>query len=377
MDRTDSTDRTDNHHYSPSNGPSKRGNLEKKRLSVGETVLIGIFIILLFFVLKYAAVILMPLTFAILLSLLLTPVVHFLSKWHIPKRIGAAIVVASIVSVIAGAIIFLSEPAEEWLDKSPQILQEIEQKLQKIKEPLEKMQRAAEKMDGLAEMDNSRREIIVKSKSQKLFDTIFSATPEVLTFLVLSIVLLYFLLYSGKTLVEYSIRAIFWLANQHDTVNMGHLIQKEISRYLLTITVINSCLGIIVTVAFALIGLPNPVLWGTMAALLNFAPYIGAICTAIVITLISFVTFDTLSQIFLAPAVFLGITSLEGHFITPQILGDRFSMNPLLVFLSIIVWGWIWGYVGALLAFPLLVSAKIICRSVDVLRPFADFLEET
>jgi predicted PurR-regulated permease PerM len=319
----------------------------------------------------------MPLTFAILLSLLFTPVVHFLSRLHIPKRIGAAIVVASIVSVIAGGVIFLSEPAEEWLDKSPQILQDIDQKMQKIKEPLEKMQRAAEKMDGLAEMDSSRQQIIVKSKSKKLFDTIFAATPEVLTFLILSIVLLYFLLYSGKTLVDYLIRTIFWLANQHDTVNMGHLIQKEISRYLLTITVINICLGVIVAVAFAIIGLPNPLLWGTMAGLLNFAPYIGAICSAIIITLISFVTFDTLPQIFLAPAVFLIITSLEGQFITPQILGDRFSMNPLLVFLSIIIWGWIWGYIGALLAFPLLVSTKIICQSVDVLRPIADFLEET
>jgi predicted PurR-regulated permease PerM len=253
-------DRTDNHQSSSSNGSSKRENREKDRLSVGETVLIGIFILLLLFVLKYAAVILMPLTFAILLSLLFTPVVHFLSRLHIPKRIGAAIIVASIVSVIAGAIIFLSEPAEDWLDKSPQILQKIEQKLQKIKKPLEKMERAAEKMDGLAEMDNNRQQIIVKSKSKKLFDTIFSATPEILTFLLLSIVLLYFLLYSGKTLVEYLIRAIFWLANQHDTVDMGHLIQKEISRYLLTITVINTCLGIIVTIAFILIGLPNPVL---------------------------------------------------------------------------------------------------------------------
>lgn len=373
----DRTDLPNNHHYSPSNGSSKRENRQEARLSIGETVLIGIFILLLLFVLRYAAVILMPLTFSILLSLLFTPIVHFLSKLHIPKRIGAAIVVASIVSVIAGGVIFLSEPAEEWLDKSPQILHNIEQKMQKIKKPLEKVQKAAERMDDLAQMDKDRQQIIVKPKSEKLFDTIFSATPQVLTFFVLSIVLLYFLLYSGKTLVEYLIRAIFWLANQRDTVNMGHLIQKEISRYLLTIAVINACLGMIVAVAFALIGLPNPILWGTMAALLNFAPYIGAVFSAIIITLISLVTFDTLPQIFLAPAVFLTITSLEGQFITPQILGDRFSMNPLLVFLSIIIWGWIWGYVGALLAFPLLVSAKIICQSVNILRPVADFLEET
>jgi predicted PurR-regulated permease PerM len=114
-----------------------------------------------------------------------------------------------------------------------------------------------------------------------------------------------------------------------------------------------------------------------MVALLNFAPYIGAICSAIVITIVSLVTFDTIFTILLPPTVFIILTTLEGQFITPQILGGRFSMNPLLVFLTIVFWGWLWSYVGALLAFPLLVSAKIVCQSVDVLKPFADFLEDT
>ena len=347
-----------------------------RRQTLGEISLIGIFIILLLAVCNYASVILIPLTFATFLSLLLTPVVHFLSALHIPKRIGAAFVVLSIVTIFAGGIIFLSDPAKEWLDQSPQILKKIELKVRKIKEPLKQMQKAAEKVSNMAEVEQNPRQIVVKPKSQKLFDTIFTVTPEVLTFLILSIVLLYFLLFSSKDLVEFLIIAISWLAGGRNTVNMGHRIQKEISRYLLTITIINSCLGIIVMLVFALIEMPNPVLWGTMAALMNFIPYIGAICSAVIISLVSFVTFDTLPNIFLAPVTFLIITSLEGQIITPQILGNRFSMNPLLVFLCIIFWGWLWGIVGALLAFPLLVSTKVICQSIDVLRPLADFLDE-
>lgn len=360
-----------------SRGVADREHQREKKLSLGESVLIGIFVILLLAVLKYAAAIFIPLTFAILLSLLFAPVVQFLSKLRIPRRIGAALVVVSIISVFAAGIMALAEPAEEWLDKSPQMLREIEGKLEKVKEPLKQIQEAAEKAEVLTELDQNAMKIEVKPDAKKLIHSLFSATPEVLAFFVLSIVLLYFMLYSGKTLVEYIIRAVFWLAHQRDTVDMGHLIQQEISRYLLTITIINICLGMTATLALMIIGLPNPLLWGTMVALLNFAPYIGAICSAIIITIVSLVTFDTLFTILLPPMVFVSLTTLEGQFITPQILGDRFSMNPLLVFLTIVFWGWLWGYVGALLAFPLLVSAKIVCQSVDVLKPFADFLEDT
>ncbi len=367
----------DNKHAFPFNSCSGKKHQATRRLTLGEISLIGIFIILLLFGCYFASVILIPITFATLLSLLLTPVIHFLARLHIPKRIGAAFIVATIVTIFASGIVFLSDPAKEWLDQSPQILRKIEIKLRKIKEPLVQMKKAAEKVSGITEVEQNPPQLVVKPKSEKLFDTIFTATPEVLTFLFLSIVLLYFFLFSSKTLVEFLIKTIFWLANQDNTGNMGHLIQKEISRYLMTITLINSCLGIIVALVFTLIDMPNPVLWGTMAALMNFIPYIGAIFSAIIISLVSFVTFDSFPHILSAPVIFLIITSLEGQFITPQILGNRFSINPLLVFLCIIFWGWLWGIIGALLAFPLLVSVKVICQSVGVLQPFADFLEGT
>ncbi len=373
----DIMEHTDNKDDFIANGLSGRNKQALRRLTLAEMSLVGSFIILLGFVCNYASVILIPLTFATLLSLLLTPVIHFLSWLHIPKRIGAAMIVASIVGIFAGGIIVLSSPAEEWLAQSPQILQKMEKKLKKIKKPLEQVQKAAEKVSGMTQVEHNPRQLVVKTKSEKLIDTIFTATPEVLIFLVLSMALLYFLLFSSKTLVEFLINGIYWLAHQDDTTNMGHRIQREISRYLLTITIINGSLGLVVTLVFTLIGMPNPILWGTMAALLNFLPYIGALCSAVIITLVSFVTFDTLPHIILPPVVFLLITTLEGQFITPQILGDRFSMNPLLIFLSIVFWGWLWGYIGALLAFPLLVSVKVICQSIDVLQPFADFLHET
>ena len=370
-------ERTDRNYHVADGSTSGRESQRVPGLSIGESSLIGIFILLLLFVLKYAAAILVPLTLAILLSLLFNPVVRFLSVLHIPKSVGAAIVVAALISGLVGCVVFLAEPFQEWLDKSPQLIQKIEIKIKKIKKPIQQVQKAAEKVEKLTEMTEESGQLVVKPDTQKLFATLFSATPGFLAFLVLSTVLFYFLLFKGEPLAKYLINALFWLAHQRASVDMGHFIQQEISRYLLTITLINALLGGVVAVALAIIGLPNVVLWGTMVALLNFAPYVGAIISTIIITLISFVTFETFPYIIVAPVVFLLLTILEGQVVTPQILGSRFSMNPLVIFLSIILWSWLWGYVGALIAFPLLVSAKIICQSVDALKPFVNFLEDT
>jgi predicted PurR-regulated permease PerM len=328
-------------------------------------------------VLKYAASIFIPLTLAVLLSLLFSPLVHFLSKIKIGKRLGAAIVVLSLSGFFIGGIYVLSEPAGLWLDKTPEFLQKIEQKLQKVKEPMQQVQQAAEKVENLTEIDKQPKRFTVRLEANQLSKTVFVATPKLLAFLVLLIILLYFLLFSGEEVARNLVHLISRLARKQCTLNMGRYIQQEISRYLFTITVINFCLGIIVAAAMAFVGLPNPLLWGTMTAIFNFAPYMGAICSALVIVLVSFATFDQLSQILLAPGIFLILTTLEGHFITPQILGHRFSLNPLLVFLSMIFWGWMWGYIGALLAVPLLVIFRILCRSVDTLQPISDFLGGT
>ncbi|MDW7772108.1 MAG: AI-2E family transporter [Desulfobulbaceae bacterium] len=347
------------------------------RLSAGDKVLVGIMILLVMFVLKYAASIFMPLTLAVLLSLLLSPLVFFLSRIRLPKRISAAIVVLIITGLLAGSLIVLLGPAGQWLEKAPESLQKIENKLQKVKLPIKQVQEAAEKVDDLTEIDDQSQGVHVKLQAQKLSDMVFLATPKLLAFLVLLIILVYFLLFSGEEVAKYLVQLISSLGRRQCTLDMGHSIQQEISRYLFTITTINICLGIVMAAAMAIIDMPNPLLWGAMAAVFNFAPYIGAILGTLIIAAVSFISFEEISRIVLAPGVFLMLTSMEGHFITPQILGHRFSLNPLLIFLSMILWGWMWGYVGALLAVPLLVIFKIICQSVDTLQPIAEFLAGT
>ena len=345
----------------------KWDRMSTSSLSAGETALVGIFILFLLSVLKIAADLLVPLTLTVLLSFVFEPVVHFLKTIHIPKQIGAGIVVLGIVAVLVSAMIFLSQPAQEWLDKSPYLLRRIESKLQTIKKPIKQVQEAAQKIQNMAEIDEKKGQIIVKTETKKLFQAIFSATPELLGFLLLSVVLLYFLLFSGEELAHYVLQLIFMLTRHKPPNDLSGFIQKQISLYLITITIVNVCLGVISTGVFAVIGLPNPILWGTMAAILNYVPYIGALCMAVIILAVAFVSFDSMAYSLLAPGIYLLLTTIEGQIVTPQILGSRFSMNPLLIFLFIILWAWLWGYTGALLALPLLMTVKIILESLDLL----------
>src|SRR5690606_28930507 len=127
---------------------------------------------------------------------------------------------------------------------------------------------------------------------------------------------------------------------------------------LLAISLINAGLGAVVAAVMWAIGMPNPLLWGVMAALLNYVPYVGALVGLAVVAVVALVSFDSAGTALLVPALYFACTTIEGQFVTPMLLGKRFEMNPVMVFLSIATWGWLWGVPGALMAVPLLVSLR-------------------
>jgi predicted PurR-regulated permease PerM len=148
-------------------------------------------------------------------------------------------------------------------------------------------------------------------------------------------------------------------------------IHVEVSRRLRTITLINIVLGAVVGLVLWLLDIPNPELWGTMVAILNFAPYVGAVVSTLVLALVSVMTNTSLADAMLVPLAFIALTSLEGMVITPLVLGQRLSLSPLAVFVSVIVWGWLWGPVGALMAVPLMSGIGVILSQTPGGRPDA------
>ncbi|MGP1394749.1 MAG: AI-2E family transporter [Inquilinaceae bacterium] len=329
---------------------------------------IGLFVLAVFCVLYFARGLIMPIVLAILLSIVLRPLVRMLEKIRVPSHLGAAIVLIALVAIVVAGAYRLSEPAYDWVQRGPTVMRGLEDKLSGVRESLEEAQEVTQQLEDVAAVGADTDTTVVvagPSLSRQIFDQAQTAFGGI--FLIL--VLLYFLLAQGSDWLRGMVDSIQDPRRRKETAEAMANVETEISAYLRTVAVINFCLGMVTAAAMFALGMPNPLLWGVMVATLNFIPYLGAIISLGIITLVSIMTFDTPLQILLPPLVFLGLTSLEGHFITPTVVGRRLTLSPILVFFTVLLWGWLWGIPGALLAVPILATFKVLADHVSWLRP--------
>jgi predicted PurR-regulated permease PerM len=188
------------------------------------------------------------------------------------------------------------------------------------------------------------------------------------------LILLYFLLAYDGVFLGKLIKLLPTLSDKKRAVLIAHEIEAQISRYLFTVTLINLCLGTAVGTAVGLLGLPNPMMWGALVAGLNFVPYLGALTGIILMTLGAALSFSSLSYALIFPGVYFLLATLEGNFITPFVMGRSLTLNPVLVLLSLMFWGWMWGIAGILLAVPILATFKIFCSHIEQMEPLAEFI---
>lgn len=338
-------------------------------------MLTGIFLLLLLYTLRIASPLVVPIALAILLSLLLAPLVRRLGRWRIPQALGAGLVMLALLTFVGSSFYLLSSPAQTWLARAPETLNLLERRLSGLREPIETVQETTERVEQLTNMQGKEQpNWIVEVQRAGLLETLLSGTSRVLASTGLVFFLLYFLLASGDGLLLKFVRLGSNLEQKKRVVGMVREIQSEVSHYLLTVTIVNICLGLVTTFALYLLGVPNPLLWGVMVALFNFAPYIGAAVSIIVLTFVGITTFDTTGEGLLVPLTFFILTTFEGQLISPIVLGRRLSLSVLVVFLAVIMCGWMWGIIGALLAVPLLATIRIVCSHVEPLMPIADLL---
>lgn len=320
-----------------------------------------------------ARAILFPIVLAVLLAALMRPLVRWLSRRHVPEVAGAVLVISGFVLLSGYGASWLVEPAREWFQNPDEKLQQIERKLQSIRQPIADLEDVADKVEKAAAGAVSEEDKPVKVTVQQpsLINSVISSTGQMLAGAAITLVLLYFLLIQGNTLLRQVVLITPTRRGKRDAVELVRRIEQGVSVYLLQVTVINACLGLVIGVAMWLIGLPTPALWGTLAALLNFFPYVGGLAGAMMVFFVGVLTFESVSWAFVAPVVYFCINTIEGNFITPALLGRKMSLNPIFVFLSLTFWGWIWGLGGAILAVPLLAVLKISCEQFDTLQPMA------
>ncbi len=321
---------------------------------------IGLFAIALLAVMHYARPVLLPVVLAVTLGIVLTPLSNWASKRGVPASISAVVIVAGFLSVFGAIVVLLSDAIRDWIDRAPELIEALKQRLQLFDRPLAALNALRESITGPGETGAPVRFDLNAAILQPVLGILTPAAGQIIIF----IGTLIFFLADPNSLKEY----VVLLSQSRDTRLRSLRIVKDIERNLVghfgVVTAVNLCLGISLAVIAWAVGLPNPLVWGVMAAVLNYVPYIGAAIVIASLFAVSLVSFDTLGQALLAPALYLGLATIEGQFIVPSILGRRLTMNPLTIFVAIAFWGWVWGAFGALLAVPLLIVGMVLIKHI-------------
>ena len=340
--------------------------------SIAATLLL---VIALFYTLYFARAFFLPVTFGLLLNLLLSPFVRTLKRARIPEPVGAAIVVLSIVAAVGVGGYFLSEPAQQWIAKAPQSLATANSKIRKLRRPMEQVTKSADQMARAATTGSiAPRTQEVTLAGPTLMDRFVSTSAAFLAGALETLVLLYFLLASGDLFLQKLTKMLPEFRDKKKAVAIARETETSISMYLSTVALINVLEGGVVTLIMWALGMPNPVLWGVLVLFLEFIPYLGALIVVGVLTLAALSTFDSVGHIIVVPASYLVVNLLQAYVLTPMLLGRRLTLNPVAILMGLILWWEIWGVAGAFIAVPLLATLKILCDHIETLAPVGEFL---
>lgn len=316
----------------------------------------------------FAKPVLLPIFLALIFTILLLPVVRLLTRLRLPQTLSALLVVATLGAGLTVGAVQLAGPAAEHLDLGPSVMYKIERKLTELKLPLRRARETTEKIAEMANLEDDKKPQIVVVEGS-LVETLANQAQSILTTSAITVVLLFFMLAAGPATASRIVEAISQTDQRRRMKRILLEVQWKISIYLRTFTLISLALGLLTAAAMWALGMPNPLLWGALAALLNFLPYIGPAITAVIIASAALLNFDSWTQILMPPLAAYALTVLEGQFITPLLLGRQLTLNPILVFLTVIFWGWLWGMPGALLAVPILTIAKIVVTNLPGTPP--------
>jgi len=341
----------------------------RRAVALRSVALSVIAVLLTLHALTVARPLLLPVVLASLAAFVLAPFVYGLRRLGLPRPLAAAVVITVVLSGVGVGITLLAEPAAAWLQRAPQSLSEIERKLRVLKRPLELMSRTTQRVEEATATvvgPETSRTVAIKESS---LGTVLAEQAQALVVNGTAVAILtYFLLASGHTLYRHLAIPFRRLEDRRRTLRIAREIEFHVSRHLVTITAINAVLALAIGVAFLLLGLPNPFLWGVMAGVLNFVPYLGAIVSTMIVAAVALLSFPDPWQALLIPLTLVAITSLEGMIITPIIVGRRLLLHPIAILGAVFLWTFLWGTPGALVAVPLAVVFRIVCEHVPALR---------
>jgi len=330
--------------------------------------------------LYFARPVVMPVFLACLAGMTLKPIIRWFSIYRIPKALSAAVLLSLLMTAAGIGFFQMGRPALLWMNEAPQHMTDLRQRVQKFYPRISRFDQAAAAVNNLGATEEEKKAEQKKSPTVEIRDSrgtqsILNWTGTLLVGLGETLVLLYLLLASGDLFTQKLIHVMPTLKDKKSAGEISLEIERNISQYLLSVTVINIGLGILAGGGFYIMGVPNAAMWGMVVAILNYVPYFGPLVGVMVLGSVGLLTFDTLWLGLLPPGWYLLLHLLEANLVTPVLLGRHFSLNPVVIFISLIFWTWIWGVTGALLSVPILMSIKVVCDRIPRLSPVSELLK--
>ncbi len=336
---------------------------------------VGIFLLLILASIAHARDFLVPVALGVLLALVFSPVRRFLERRKLPSAVSAMIIVSGLITLIGLGLSTLADPVQSWIKEAPTIGFKLEQKLRGANKSAKAVIDAGKQIEQIATVENEGEKVQkVSTREPGVLVKLATSVPELLAQVVFTLVLLFFLLASGDMFYEKLVHIMPTFKDKRNAIRISYDIERKLSNYLFTITLINAALGVAIGVSMWLLGMPNPTLFGVLAFAFNFVPYLGAIVGVAITALVGLLTFDHTGAALLPALAYLILTIIEGQLATPYFVGRRLEMNPVVIFLSVALWAWLWSIVGMLVAVPLLVAVRTFCEHIPGLQAFGTFL---
>ena len=335
--------------------PKPMANIGRMWTSASKVATVGIFLMLFGAVLYFARAVLMPVLGAAVVATTFAPLIKRAKRFGVPPWVTALFVVLLFSMVVVVAATVMAGPVSEWIAQAPKIEAAIKQAFSALDEPISALRSLENALLGSAPNTVS----VAPSPPSVIMPVLAFITPAAAE-LILFLVVLVFILASQ---IEIHATFAMMFASRESKLRylkIVHDIENKVVGYLIVVSTVNAVLGVIVALGTWAFGLPNPAVFGILAAVLNYVPYLGPAAMAFILFGFSLVTFSSVAHAMVAPLCIIALAGLEGHFITPAIVGRRFTINPLLVVLGLAFWTWIWGPIGAFFAVPVSIVFLVI-----------------
>jgi predicted PurR-regulated permease PerM len=334
----------------------------------------GLFLLALLAALYVASPIVLPVVLAIVLKLLLQPLVRLTDRAGLPRALGALLAILLLVMTLAGVISGVAGPAASWAGKLPDALPQIQQKLAVLARPISSLEWMMGQLQSIGGVGVGVPQA-PPTGGINVMGVLFSGTTTVAAGLFTTLVVLFFLLVSGETFLRRFVEILPSFAEKRQAVELTLDIERNISAYLITVTLINCVVGLLTFAVMWVTGVANPLLWGVIAFAVNFVPILGPMVAMAVFLLAGVLSLGVTWWALLPVGLYFLIHVVEGEIVTPMLMARRFTINPVAIILALLFWYWMWGVPGAILAVPMLAIIKIVCDDIRPLRAFGHFLE--